>query len=84
VRPLGTTPARLTILDGFLQFRQRLRAAGLAVGFQWLNGSFLQDVERFEGRDPGDLDVVTFYWTDDPTLNGGWLSPSRSWWMRKR
>lgn len=30
-------------------------------GFQWLDGSFLEHVERLEGRPPNDVDVVTFY-----------------------
>jgi hypothetical protein len=30
-------------------------------GFQWLDGSFFEHVERTEGRDPNDIDVVTFY-----------------------
>jgi hypothetical protein len=30
-------------------------------GFQWLDGSFLEDIEAIEGRPPNDLDVVTFF-----------------------
>ena len=33
----------------------------MTAGFQWLDGSFLEDIERTEGRAPRDLDVVTFY-----------------------
>jgi hypothetical protein len=29
---------------------------------QWLDGSFLEDIESQEGRPPRDLDVVTIYW----------------------
>ena len=56
----NSTPERRAILDGFLQFRQRLTALGVR-GFQWLDGSFLEDIETLESRAPGDLDVVTFY-----------------------
>lgn len=31
------------------------------MGFQWLDGSFLTDIETTERRAPSDLDVVTFY-----------------------
>ena len=57
----GTSTDRRRILDGFLRYRARLHAAGLASGFQWLDGSFLEDIEVIEGRSPNDLDVVTFF-----------------------
>jgi hypothetical protein len=57
----ATSPNRKTILDGFLRFRAALHAAGFVQGFQWLDGSFLEDIELIEGRGPHDLDVVTFY-----------------------
>jgi hypothetical protein len=57
----GTSPARLTILDGLLRFRAALHTVGLVDGFQWIDGSFLEDVETLESRPPNDLDVVTFY-----------------------
>ncbi|MFV0443409.1 MAG: DUF6932 family protein [Planctomycetaceae bacterium] len=56
----GTSPDRRTVLAGFLAFRQALHAVGLSTGFQWLDGSFLEDIELIEGRSPRDLDVVTF------------------------
>ena len=57
----SATPARRAILQGLLAFRQGLNQAGLCDGFQWLNGSFMEQVEVREGRDPGDIDVVTFH-----------------------
>lgn len=57
----ATSPKRVQILDGFLRYRARLHATGLRAGFQWLNGSFHENVEVNEGRDPNDLDVVTFF-----------------------
>ena len=62
---LGTTPERRAILGKFLDFRERLRGEGLTNGFQWLDGSFLEDVETREKRPPNDLDVVTVYWGYD-------------------
>ena len=55
------TAPRIDILRGFLAYRERLHSAGLVSGFQWLDGSFLEDVERVKGRPPGDIDVVTFF-----------------------
>jgi hypothetical protein len=55
----ATSGARKDILDGFLNFRAELLGLGIR-GFQWLDGSFLEDIETQEGRAPGDIDVVTF------------------------
>lgn len=57
----GTTEKRLTILHGLLDFRAALHAAELDSGFQWVNGSFLEDIETVEKRAPADIDVVTFF-----------------------
>ncbi len=61
VDQFSTSPERRTVLQGFLRYRAALHVAGLINGFQWLNGSFLENVETLEGRAPRDLDVVTFY-----------------------
>lgn len=53
------TPARCSILKGFLQFRLDCVANHIK-GFQWIDGSFVEDIERIESRDPHDIDVATF------------------------
>lgn len=57
----STSLERQKILDGFLRYRAALHGLGLTNGFQWLDGSFLEEVEMLEGRLPRDIDVVTFY-----------------------
>ncbi len=57
----GQTPPRRVVLDGFLKYRAALNDAGLVSGFQWLDGSFLENVELIETRAPNDIDVVTFF-----------------------
>ena len=57
----GTTEKRQTILEGLLGLRAALHEAGLSEGFQWVDGSFLEDIEKIENRDPADMDVVTFF-----------------------
>jgi hypothetical protein len=52
---------RCKILRGFLEYRAALHAIGITEGFQWIDGSFMEDIETLEGRPPGDIDVVTFY-----------------------
>jgi hypothetical protein len=54
VTSLGTSEARKTILRGWLLHRAALRAVGLDRGFQWLDGSFVED------KVLKDLDVVSF------------------------
>ncbi len=57
----NTSLKRRAIIDGLLRYRAALHAVGLIAGFQWLDGSFMEDVEILEGRPPRDIDVVTFY-----------------------
>jgi hypothetical protein len=60
VTRFATSPERREILKGFLDYRAALHATGLIRGFQWLNGSFTENVEVLEARPPRDIDVVTF------------------------
>lgn len=53
---------RKKILDGLIRFRHELHNMGMTSGFQWLNGSFSENVELIEKRGPNDIDVVTFYY----------------------
>ncbi|WP_404990779.1 DUF6932 family protein [Cupriavidus pauculus] len=64
VMRFATSWQRCQILRGFLNFRAALHAAGITSGFQWLNGSFSENVEILEARNPRDVDVVSFF--DDP------------------
>ncbi|MCY4510452.1 MAG: hypothetical protein OXG35_26370 [Acidobacteria bacterium] len=57
----GSTDARRTLLRGLLEYRAALHALDLVGGFQWLDGSFLEDVETVERRQPRDIDLVTFF-----------------------
>jgi hypothetical protein len=53
VTALGSTAHRQAILRGWLEYRAALRNIGIDRGFQWLDGSFVED------KIPGDIDVVT-------------------------
>ena len=61
IERFSSSPERIKILQGFLQFRACLYEIGIVSGFQWLDGSFLEHVELLEGRSPNDIDVVTFF-----------------------
>jgi hypothetical protein len=59
-RVFCTSAVRVTILRGLLDYRRQLAALGFTNGFQWVSGSYLEAIERIEGRDPRDVDLVTF------------------------
>ena len=65
----GTTLRRRSILLGWLGLRSVLRQAGFQSAFQWIDGSFVEDIETTERRPPNDVDAVTFYWPPDPGFN---------------
>lgn len=72
VQRFAITDARIIICQGLLDYRAELRKLGVH-GFQWLDGSFVEDVENFRPAKPhpGDIDVVTFADfspADDPRL----------------
>ena len=56
----ATSQKRVSLLQGLLKYREALRNIGLTEGFQWFDGSFVEDVEQSRGRPPADIDVVTF------------------------
>ena len=55
-----TTKTRLDIFRGFVRYRKALHDIGISKGFQWLNGSFVEQVEMMRKKSPKDTDVVTF------------------------
>ncbi|MCJ2079045.1 hypothetical protein MKK68_25995 [Methylobacterium sp. E-016] len=56
----GITAERAEILEGLLDYREELRRLGIVQGFQWIAGSFCENVEIIRNRPPGDVDIVTF------------------------
>jgi uncharacterized protein DUF6932 len=54
------SPARKEIFRGLLAYRQELGNIGMDEGFRWLSGSFMEDIESRESRNPNDIDAVTF------------------------
>lgn len=63
VERFGASGPRRKILDGFLRYRAALHGCGLTAGTQWIDGSFVENVEVVENRQPNDVDVVTFFLT---------------------
>lgn len=60
VQRFAISPERGVILRGLLDYRSTLRGLGFVEGFQWLDGSFVENIEAHQNRPPNDVDVVTF------------------------
>lgn len=60
VARFATSPERIALLHGLFRYRAALGALGFCQGFQWLDGSFVENVEQVRGQPPQDIDVVTF------------------------
>ncbi|UEP31315.1 MULTISPECIES: DUF6932 family protein [unclassified Burkholderia] len=77
----GHSDERREILRGLRTYRAELRANGFVAGYQWLNGSFSENVEATRGRPPGDIDVVTYAYRPthllDAQLFGQWCTQNR-------
>ena len=78
----GGTAGRRTILRGWLGHRAAMRAAGFDRGFQWLDGSFVED------KEPRDLDLVTFLYrprkVHDPVALTAVISANPDLFLRPR
>ncbi len=57
----ATSSERIKILGGLFDYRDLLLSNQIQ-GFQWLAGSFVDDIEAIDKRPPNDVDVVTFLW----------------------
>lgn len=56
-----TSPHRAKLLLGLNAYRQHLFDGGFVSGHQWVDGSFVEDVEVIRGRPPSDIDVITLF-----------------------
>lgn len=63
-----TSPERAAILEGLIAFRSHLRDLGFCQGFQWIDGSFVENCEVTRGRAPGDVDVVSLLHRPEESL----------------
>jgi hypothetical protein len=53
----GISKIRCDILEGWLRHRAALHKLGINVGYQWIAGSFCEELTR----EPGDVDTLTFF-----------------------
>ncbi|WHZ35478.1 hypothetical protein QNI11_00385 [Sagittula sp. MA-2] len=60
VQSFALTKERGDILQGLINYRAALYGLGITVGFQWVDGSFVENIEDLEARPPNDVDVVSY------------------------
>lgn len=58
-RRFAISEQRKLILFGLLDYRAELMRRSITDGFQWIDGSFVEDVETTRSRPPKDLDLIT-------------------------
>lgn len=56
-----TSEDRAKLLKGLNHYRKHLFSGGFVSGHQWIDGSFVENVEILRRRSPSDIDVVTLY-----------------------
>jgi hypothetical protein len=71
VMRFATSVPRFSIAQRLLDYRAALHRMGLTSGFQWIDGSYLEQIELLEGRPPNDVDVVTFVDTASASVPTG-------------
>lgn len=67
-KKFATSPERIKILQGLLQFRDIIAKANITSGFQWLGGSFIEDKESRLNLPPRDLDIATMFCASNEVL----------------
>ena len=55
----GTTAPRRQLLRNLIAYRALLAHEGYVGGIQFIDGSFMEDVETFASRAPSDIDVFS-------------------------
>jgi hypothetical protein len=70
VQALGTTIERRQLLRNLIAYRQILQSDGYRKGVQFIDGSFVENVEAMDTRSPGDIDIVSFLAVPEKYTNG--------------
>jgi Family of unknown function (DUF6932) len=60
-KKFSTSKERIYLLKGLLNFRQRMTELNIINGFQWIDGSFVENIEISEKRPPNDIDIITLF-----------------------
>lgn len=64
---MGFNATRKSLLSNLIEYRKELRNSGVT-GIQLIDGSFLEDSERLQGRPPGDIDIINLIHQDPKSM----------------
>ena len=83
VTSFASTPHRSQLLKNLIAYRALLASDGYLSGLQFIDGSFVENVEAIEYRPPRDIDVFSFLnlpskYTADPAL---WAASGLAFWQ---
>jgi hypothetical protein len=83
VERIQTSGARKVLLRGLVAYRQHILSDGYDRGYQFIDGSFVEDVETIRGQPPGDIDVLSFLvrpqkYVKDPHA---WEAVGKQFWL---
>lgn len=59
VHAFGTTPRRKQLLRNLIAYRNLISSGGFTTGLQFIDGSFVEDIEKHSHREPRDIDVFS-------------------------
>jgi hypothetical protein len=81
----GTTDHRKGLLRNLISYRALIASDEYIEGIQFINGSFVENVEVIEGRHPNDIDVFSILvppvkYQNDHTV---WLSTGSAFWQNE-
>lgn len=60
VKNFSYSKERYNIITKLLDYREKIYQLEINSGFQWVDGSFTENVEQLRNRPPGDIDLVNF------------------------
>lgn len=85
VQAFGTTPRRRLLLRNLITYRELILSGGYTSGLQFLDGSFVEDVETNSRREPGDIDVFSLLHVPAPYMQdpSSWQQGGFQFWAEE-
>ena len=82
---LGTSPERRNLIRNLIAYRKLLADEGYESGIQFVDGSFVENVETRAKRPPGDIDLFSLLRTPKKYLGSPppsqWATLGKTFWM---
>lgn len=80
---LGTTPQRRQLLRNLIAYRELLASEGYQNGVQFIDGSFVENIEGSANRSPDDIDVFSILSAPQKYLSNqsAWSNTGLNFWQ---